>query len=61
MYRLPGLPTTDPAATAALKVLRAGAAALPERLSGPPEVRAARAVGRTGAAHRAGAVTGPSD
>lgn len=43
MYRLPGLPTTDPAATAALRALRAGASALPERFSGPPEVRAARA------------------
>lgn len=43
MYRLPGLPTTDPAATAALRALRAGAAVLPERFSGPPEVRAARA------------------
>ncbi|WP_395727176.1 oxygenase MpaB family protein [Nakamurella sp.] len=43
MYRLPGLPTTDPAATAALRALRVGASALPERFSGPPEVRAARA------------------
>ena len=43
MYRLPGLPTTDAAATAALRALRVGASALPERFSGPPEVRAARA------------------
>lgn len=43
LYRLPGLPITDPAATAALRALRAGTSVLPERFSGPPEVRAARA------------------
>ncbi|WP_420123289.1 oxygenase MpaB family protein [Nakamurella sp.] len=43
LYRLPGLPITDPVATAALRALRAGTAILPERFSGPPEVRAARA------------------
>ncbi len=50
MYRLPGLPTTDAAATAALRALRVGASALPERFSGPPEVRAARARSATGSA-----------
>jgi uncharacterized protein (DUF2236 family) len=50
MYRLPGLPTTDPAATAALRALRAGTAVLPERFSGPPEVRAARARSASSAA-----------
>lgn len=43
LYRLPGLPTTDPAATAALRALRAGTSVLPERFTGPPQVRAARA------------------
>lgn len=50
MYRLPGLPTTDAAATAALRALRVGASALPERFSGPPEVRAARARSAAGSA-----------
>lgn len=44
MYRLPALPTTDFAATAGLKALRAAAVALPEKISGPPEVRRARAL-----------------
>ena len=43
LYRLPGLPTTDLAATGALRALRAGPGALPDRWTGPPEVRAARA------------------
>ena len=43
MYRLPGLPTTDLAATAALRALRAGMQVLPDRWTGPPEVLAARA------------------
>jgi uncharacterized protein (DUF2236 family) len=43
MYRLPGLPTTDLAATGALRAIRSGLVVLPDRLSGPPEVRAARA------------------
>jgi hypothetical protein len=43
MYRLPGLPTTDLAATAALRAIRSGLVVLPDRWSGPPEVRAARA------------------
>jgi len=43
LYRLPGLPTTDLAATGAIRALRAGLIALPERFSGPPEVRQARA------------------
>ncbi len=42
LYRSPGLPATDMAATAAIRALRAGLVALPERWSGPPEVRAAR-------------------
>lgn len=44
MYRLPGLPTTDLAATAGLKALRVAALALPDRISGPPEARRARAL-----------------
>jgi len=44
MYRLPGLFTTDLAATAALRTLRGAASNLPYRLSGPPEVQAARAL-----------------
>jgi uncharacterized protein (DUF2236 family) len=44
MYRLPGLPTTDVAATAAIRALRSALVALPDRWLGPPEVRAARAV-----------------
>ena len=44
MYRLPALPTTDLAATAALRALRSAAVALPDAISGPPEVRRARAL-----------------
>jgi uncharacterized protein (DUF2236 family) len=43
MYRLPGLPTTDLAVTGAMKALRSGLFALPDRWLGPPEVQAARA------------------
>lgn len=42
-YRLPGLPTTDLAATGTVRALRAALLALPDRWSGPPEVLAARA------------------
>jgi uncharacterized protein (DUF2236 family) len=42
LYRLPGLAATDLAATGALRAVRAGLVALPDRWSGPPEVRAAR-------------------
>jgi hypothetical protein len=41
-YRLPGLPTTDLAATGAVRALRAALLALPDRWTGPPEVLAAR-------------------
>jgi uncharacterized protein (DUF2236 family) len=58
MYRLPGLPTTDLAATAAVRALRAGATVLPDRWSGPPEVLAARAeLTALSARHRATAAT----
>ena len=61
LYRLPGLPTTDPAATAALRALRAGTSVLPERFSGPPEVRAARArVADLAAALAAGSSAAPA-
>ncbi len=43
LYRLPGLPTTDLAATGALRALRAGLVKLPDRWSGPPPVLSARA------------------
>lgn len=43
IYRLPGLPTTDLAATGALKAIRAGIVALPDKWTGPPHVREARA------------------
>lgn len=43
MYRMPGLPTTDFAATAAIRALRAGLQILPDKWTGPPEVLAARA------------------
>jgi len=43
LYRLPGLPTTDLAATAAIRAVRAGLIALPDRWTGPPHVRDARA------------------
>lgn len=42
MYALPGLPTTDVAATAAGVALRSGLLALPERVRVGPSVRAAR-------------------
>lgn len=42
MYRLPGLPTTDLAATTAIRALRTATLAVPDRLLGPPEVRGAR-------------------
>ena len=42
LYRLPGLPTTDLAATGAIRAVRAGLLALPDRWTGPPEVRDAR-------------------
>jgi len=41
-YRLPGLPTTDLAATGAVRALRVALLALPGRWTGPPEVLAAR-------------------
>ncbi len=43
MYRMPGLPTTDLAATGAIRALRAGLQVLPDKWTGPPEVQAARA------------------
>ena len=43
MYKLPGLPTTDLAATGALRAIRAGVVALPDKWTGPPHVRDARA------------------
>jgi uncharacterized protein (DUF2236 family) len=43
LYRLPGLPTTDLAATGAIRALRAGLVVLPDSWIGPPEVREARA------------------
>jgi len=43
MYRLPGLPTTDLAATGILRAVRAGLVALPDKWTGPPVVRDARA------------------
>ena len=43
LYRMPGLPTTDLAATGALRALRAGLQVLPDKWTGPPEVLAARA------------------
>jgi len=43
MYRLPGLGLTDLAATGALRALRTGALALPERLTQGPVVQAALA------------------
>ena len=43
LYRLPGRPTTDLAATGALRGVRKALLALPDRWTGPPEVLAARA------------------
>ncbi len=43
IYRLPGLPTTDLAATGALKAIRTGIVALPDKWTGPPHVVQARA------------------
>ncbi|MGS0688931.1 oxygenase MpaB family protein [Nakamurella sp. GG22] len=43
LYRMPGLPTTDLAATGALRALRTGLQVLPDKWTGPPEVLAARA------------------
>jgi hypothetical protein len=43
LYRLPGLPTTDLAATGAIRALRTGLVVLPDSWIGPPEVREARA------------------
>ena len=43
IYRMPGLPTTDLAATGALKAIRAGIVALPDKWTGPQHVRVARA------------------
>jgi uncharacterized protein (DUF2236 family) len=43
LYRMPGLPTTDAAATAAGLAFRAGLLAVPERLRHGAEVKAARA------------------
>jgi uncharacterized protein (DUF2236 family) len=43
LYRLPGLPTTDLAATAAGIALRSGLLVVPERLRHGPELKAARA------------------
>lgn len=42
LYRLPGLPATDLAATAAIRAVRAGLVVLPDKWTGPPEVRDAR-------------------
>jgi uncharacterized protein (DUF2236 family) len=42
MYRLPGLPTTDVAATAAGLAFRSGLLVVPERLREGPHVTAAR-------------------
>lgn len=42
LYKLPGLPTTDLAATGALKAIRAGVVRLPDKWTGPPLVLAAR-------------------
>ena len=44
LYRMPGLPTTDLAATGALKAIRAGVVALPDKWTGPPHVVQARAM-----------------
>jgi len=41
-YRMPGLPTTDLAATGGVRALRAALLALPDNWTGPPEVIAAR-------------------
>ena len=43
LYRMPGLPTTDLAATAAGLALRSGLLVVPERLRHGPELKAARA------------------
>jgi uncharacterized protein (DUF2236 family) len=43
LYRLPGLPTTDLAATAAGLALRSGLLVVPERLRHGPELKAAKA------------------
>jgi uncharacterized protein (DUF2236 family) len=43
LYKLPGLPTTDAAATAAGLAFRSGLLVVPERLRHGPEVKAARA------------------
>lgn len=43
LYRMPGLPTTDAAATAAGVALRAGLLVVPERLRHGPELKSARA------------------
>jgi uncharacterized protein (DUF2236 family) len=43
LYRMPGLPTTDVAATAAGLALRSGLLVVPERLRHGPELKAARA------------------
>jgi hypothetical protein len=42
LYRMPGLPTTDAAATAAGLALRAGLLVVPERLRHGPELKSAR-------------------
>lgn len=42
IYKMPGLPTTDLAATGALKAIRAGVVRLPDKWTGPPLVLAAR-------------------
>ncbi|MBK5306513.1 MAG: DUF2236 domain-containing protein [Frankiaceae bacterium] len=43
LYRMPGLPTTDLAATAAGRAFRSGLLVVPERLRHGPELKAARA------------------
>jgi uncharacterized protein (DUF2236 family) len=43
LYRMPGLPTTDAAATAAGLALRTGLLVVPERLRHGPELKSARA------------------
>lgn len=53
LYRMPGLPTTDLAATAAVRALRAGLQVLPDKWTGPPEVAAARAAMQALAAQQA--------
>ena len=43
LYKLPGLPTTDAAATAAGLAFRSGLLVVPERLRHGPELKTAKA------------------